>query len=63
MLCCSHQAERRAVVDEARSQAPLWKALINPDLSGALTRGGEARQERGLESGGGVAACLLKCYV
>ena len=47
MLCCSHQAERRAVVEGARSRAPLWRALINPDLSGALTRGGEARQERG----------------
>lgn len=53
MLCCSHHAERRAVVEEARSRAPLWKALINPDLSGALTRGGEACQERGPESGGG----------
>lgn len=52
MLYCSHQAERQAVVEEARNRAPLWKALINPDLSGALTRGGEARQERGLENGG-----------
>lgn len=52
MLCCSHQAERRVVVGEARSRAPLWKALINPDLSGALTRGGKACQERGLESWG-----------
>lgn len=65
-MCCSRQAERRAVVEETCSRAPLWKALINPDLSRALTRGGEARQERGLESEGGggrAAARLLKCYV
>ncbi|KAI4807594.1 hypothetical protein KUCAC02_027394, partial [Chaenocephalus aceratus] len=43
-------AERRAAVEGARSRAPLWKALINPDLSGALTRGGAARQQRRLET-------------
>lgn len=63
MLCCSHQAERRAAVEGARSRAPLWKALINPDLSGALTRGGAARQQRRLETRRGVAARFLKCCV
>lgn len=46
-MCCSHQAERRVVVEETCSRAPLRKALINPYLIGALTRGGEARQETG----------------
>lgn len=53
MLCCSYQAERQAVVVQARSRAPLWKALINPDLSRALTRGGKARQEGAREWGVG----------
>lgn len=50
-MCCSHQAERRVVVEETCSRAPLWKALINPYLIRALTRGGEARQETGLHTG------------
>lgn len=40
MLWCPHQIGRQAVVEEVRSRASLWKALINPDLRGALTRGG-----------------------
>lgn len=40
------------------AEPSLWKALINPDLSGALNRGGEARQERGLES---VGVCFCVC--
>lgn len=53
VLCRSYQAERRVAVEGAHSLSPLRKALINPDLSGALTRGGKARRWRGLESGGG----------
>lgn len=44
------------------AEPPLWKALINPDLSGALTRGGEARQERGLKSVG-VCVCVCVCVL
>lgn len=50
-MCRSYQAERRVVVEETCSRAPLWKALINPYLIGVLTRGGEARQETGLQTG------------
>jgi len=44
----------------ARSQTPLWKALINPDLCGVLTREAKAHQEGGGLKSRGVAVCLPK---
>lgn len=66
LLRSSLQAGGWAVVGKLRSRAPLWKALINPDLSGVLTRGAKhikSGRGGGGEAGGGLAVCLLKCYV